>query len=137
MEPSPWLDVGANLFSSVGTVGAFAVAMYLFGAPPAGVSATGGSFLQTERGIEDVVFSTLTWADGRMAHVHVSWIDAEKRRALTIVGSKGTITIDGTAPVTGGEEPLRAAERDVDADINKLQPASRQLFMKMSYAFQR
>jgi hypothetical protein len=29
VEPSPWLDVGANLFSSVGTVGAFAVAMYL------------------------------------------------------------------------------------------------------------
>ena len=29
MLPSPWLDVGANLFSSVGTVGAFAVAMYL------------------------------------------------------------------------------------------------------------
>ena len=29
-------------------------------------------------------------------------------------------------------------ERDVDvADNNKLQPASRQLFMKMSYAFQR
>lgn len=29
MLPSPWLDVGANLFSSLGTVGAFAVAMYL------------------------------------------------------------------------------------------------------------
>ena len=29
MLPSPWLDVGANLFSSVGTVGAFTVAMYL------------------------------------------------------------------------------------------------------------
>jgi hypothetical protein len=29
VEPSPWLDVGANLFSSVGTVGAFTVAMYL------------------------------------------------------------------------------------------------------------
>jgi len=28
-------------------------------------------------------------------------------------------------------------ERDVDATDNKLQPASRQLFMKMSYAFQR
>ncbi|MBV9071507.1 MAG: carbohydrate binding family 9 domain-containing protein [Acidobacteria bacterium] len=28
-------------------------------------------------------------------------------------------------------------ERDVDVDINKLQPASRQLFMKVSYAFQR
>jgi hypothetical protein len=29
VEPSPWLDVGANLFSSLGTVGAFGVAMYL------------------------------------------------------------------------------------------------------------
>jgi len=28
-------------------------------------------------------------------------------------------------------------ERDVEVDINKLQPASRQLFMKVSYAFQR
>jgi hypothetical protein len=27
--PSPWLDVGANLFSPLGTVGAFGVAMYL------------------------------------------------------------------------------------------------------------
>jgi hypothetical protein len=29
VNPSPWLDTGANIFSSVGTVGAFAVAMYL------------------------------------------------------------------------------------------------------------
>lgn len=29
MDPSPWLDVGANLFNAIGTVGAFAVAMYL------------------------------------------------------------------------------------------------------------
>lgn len=29
MQPSPWLDIGANLFSAIGTVGAFAVAMYL------------------------------------------------------------------------------------------------------------
>lgn len=29
MEPSPWLDTGANMFNAVGTVGAFGVAMYL------------------------------------------------------------------------------------------------------------
>lgn len=29
MQPSPWLDVAANLFSAIGTVGAFGVAMYL------------------------------------------------------------------------------------------------------------
>jgi len=29
VQPWPWLDAGANLFSAVGTVGAFAVAMYL------------------------------------------------------------------------------------------------------------
>jgi predicted dehydrogenase len=85
-----------------------AVALYLFGDAPSSVSATGACYLQTQRGIEDVVFGALTWADGRMAHVHVSWIDPEKRRALTIVGSKGTLTVDGAAPLAGVDEPLRA-----------------------------
>jgi predicted dehydrogenase len=85
-----------------------AVAMYLLGAAPSWVSATGACYLQTGRGVEDIAFSTLTWADGRLAHVHVSWIDAEKRRTLTIVGSRRTITIDGCAPVSRASEPLRA-----------------------------
>jgi predicted dehydrogenase len=85
-----------------------AVAMYLFGGSPCRVSATGGSYLQTAAGIEDVAFATLTWADGRMAHVHVSWLDLEKRRTLTVVGSKNTLTIDGTLPVALADEPLRA-----------------------------
>jgi len=84
-----------------------AVAMFLFGSPPVTVSATGSCFLQTARGIEDVVFATLGWGDGRMAHVHVSWIDTAKRRSLTIVGSNASLTVDGTAPVAGDEEPLR------------------------------
>jgi predicted dehydrogenase len=84
-----------------------AVAMFLLGGPPSTVSATGSSFLQPARQLQDVAFATLGWADGRVAHVHVSWIDAEKRRSLTIVGSEGSITIDGTAPVSGEQEPLR------------------------------
>jgi predicted dehydrogenase len=85
-----------------------AVATYLFGGQPSTISATGGCYLQTSRGIEDIAFAALTWADGRMAHVHVSWLDRQKRRTLTIVGSKETFVIDGSAPVAGADEPLRA-----------------------------
>jgi predicted dehydrogenase len=84
-----------------------AVAMFLLGGAPATVSATGGCFLQAKAQIDDVAFATLRWPDGRVAHIHVSWIDADKRRSLTIVGSKGSVTIDGTAPVARELEPLR------------------------------
>jgi len=84
-----------------------AVAMFLFGGAPSVVSATGGCFLRPDHPIEDVAFATLRWRDGRVAHIHVSWIDAHKRRSLTIVGSQGSRTIDGTAPVSREQEPLR------------------------------
>ena len=85
-----------------------AVAMFLLDAAPVTVSATGSCFLQTTRGIEDVpAFATLGWADGRVAHIHVSWIDTVKKRSLTIVGSRASLTVDGTAPLAGDEEPLR------------------------------
>jgi predicted dehydrogenase len=84
-----------------------AVAMFLLGGTPATVSATGSCFLRPALGVEDVAFASLRWTDGRMAHIHVSWIDSKKQRALTIVGSAGSITIDGTAPVAREEEPLR------------------------------
>jgi predicted dehydrogenase len=102
-----------------------AVATFLLGGSPATVSATGGCFLQTTRGVEDVAFASLRWADGRMAHVHVSWIDAEKRRSVTIVGARGSITIDGTAPITGAEEPLRVeCEHFVDCVRTGARPRS-------------
>ena len=85
-----------------------AVAAYLFGGAPSRISATGGCFVQTERAIDDVAFASVQWPDGRLAHIHVSWLDAIKRRSLTIVGSKKTVTIDGTAPVAVADEPLRA-----------------------------
>jgi predicted dehydrogenase len=92
-----------------------AVAMFLLDGAPSTVSATGACFLHGAgagagpRGgpIEDVAFATLRWSDGRVAHIHVSWIDAQKRRSLTIVGSQGSLTVDGTAPVSREQEPLR------------------------------
>ncbi len=68
------------------------VACYLFDATPASVSATGHAYLQP--GIEDVVFANLKFADGRMAHIHVSWLDPHKIRKVTLVGSQKMVVFD-------------------------------------------
>ncbi len=59
---------------------------------PVRVVSTGQSFIQP--GIEDVVFTTLHFADGKMAHIHVSWLDPHKIRKVTVVGSKKMAVID-------------------------------------------
>ncbi len=73
------------------------LANYLLGASPEAVSATGSSYLQSERGIEDVVFATLHYPGGRMAHVHVSWLDPHKTRKLTVVGDRKMAVFDDTS----------------------------------------
>ena len=71
------------------------IACYLFGAEPVSVAATGQSYLQA--GIEDVVFASLKFADGRMAHIHVSWLDPHKERKITLVGAKKMVVFDDMA----------------------------------------
>jgi len=68
------------------------VILYLFGAEPVGIQASGGCFLQD--GIDDVVFVNLHFADGRMAQVHVSWLDPHKERKMVVVGSKKMMVFD-------------------------------------------
>ena len=70
----------------------FSVIHHLFGKMPSTVSARGTSFLQP--GIEDVVFVNLEFADGRMAQVHVSWLDPRKERRMVLVGSRRMIEFD-------------------------------------------
>ncbi len=72
------------------------VILYLFGAEPDEVSAAGASFLQS--GIEDVVFANLHFPDGRMAHIHVSWLDPHKARKMVVVGSKKMMVFDDMHP---------------------------------------
>lgn len=74
------------------------LANYLLDARPEAVSASAGTFLQTQAGIEDVVFATLHYPGGRLAHVHVSWLDPHKTRRLTVVGSKKMAVFDDTSP---------------------------------------
>jgi len=68
------------------------VACYLFEQQPVSVSASGQAYLQ--EGIEDVVFASLKFPGGRMAHIHVSWLDPHKIRKTTLVGSQKMIVFD-------------------------------------------
>lgn len=72
------------------------VICYLYGAEPVSVSASGQCYLQ--EGVEDVVFALLRFADGRIAHVHVSWLDPHKIRKMTVVGTDRMATFDDMEP---------------------------------------
>ncbi len=68
------------------------VVCYLLGSEPVSVAANGQCYLQ--RDIEDVVFATIKFADGKMAHVHCSWLDPHKIRKMTVVGPQKMVTFD-------------------------------------------
>ncbi len=68
------------------------VICYLFDAVPERVSVQGRCFLQP--GVEDLAFGMLHFADGRVAHIHVSWLDPYKIRRLTLVGTRKMLAFD-------------------------------------------
>jgi predicted dehydrogenase len=60
------------------------VILYLLDEEPEVALAHGRDFL-TE-GVEDVVFCYLRFPSGKIAHMHLSWLDPHKMRRLTVVG---------------------------------------------------
>ena len=84
------------------------VAMHLLQASPTRVAAQGKSYLQP--GIEDVVFLTMEFESGIMAHVQMSWLDPHKERRLTVVGSKRMVVFDDMHP----REKLEIYDKGVD-----------------------
>jgi predicted dehydrogenase len=84
------------------------VVLYLLGELPVTVTAQGQSYLQP--GIEDTVFFTLRFADGCLAHSHVSWLDPYKVRRFTVVGSRQMAVFDDVEP----SEKLRIYNKGVD-----------------------
>jgi predicted dehydrogenase len=68
------------------------VILHLLEEEPVDVSAHGESYIQ--KGIEDVVFLSLRFSDGKMANIHLSWLDPHKLRRITIVGSKKMVVFD-------------------------------------------
>ena len=81
---------------------------YLFGANPTSVTAHGNSYIQP--GIEDVVFMNLQFAQGVQASVQVSWLDPQKVRRVTVVGSRKMVIYDDMA-----EHKIAIYDKGIDA----------------------
>ncbi len=99
------------------------VVLDLFEKSPVRVSAVGSCYIQGDLNIEDVVFLNLYFDDGRMANVHLSWLDPHKIRRLTLVGSRKMIVFDDMEATEklkiydkGVSGPFQAGEYDSYGD---------------------
>jgi predicted dehydrogenase len=68
------------------------VILWLIGEEPDEVVAHGRDFLQ--QGVEDVVFCYLRFPSGKVAHMHLSWLDPHKMRKMTVVGKEKMVVFD-------------------------------------------
>jgi len=68
------------------------VILYLLGEEPSEAWAHGNSFLTP--GVEDVVFCYLRFPSGKIAHMHLSWLDPHKMRKITVVGRDKMVVFD-------------------------------------------
>ena len=68
------------------------VILWLLEEEPAEAVAYGQDFIQP--GIEDVVFCFLRFPSGRVAHMHLSWLDPHKMRKMTVVGREKMVVFD-------------------------------------------
>ena len=77
---------------------------------PVAVDARGYTYLQ--KGIEDVVYLNLEFADGIAVHIHVSWLDPGKVRRLTVVGSRKMVLYDDVST----EGKIQLFDRGIDRE---------------------
>jgi predicted dehydrogenase len=84
------------------------IILQLVGEDPVEVVAIGESWLQP--GVEDVVFITLRFPGGKLAHVQLSWLDPHKEREITVVGSRRMVTFDDVHPT----EKIRVYDKGID-----------------------
>jgi len=80
--------------NALGSLGAhdLSVILHLLGEEPCEVSARGRAFLRD--GVEDVVFCYLAFPSGKVAHMHLSWLDPHKMRRMTVVGANRMAVFD-------------------------------------------
>jgi predicted dehydrogenase len=80
--------------NALGSLGAhdLSVILHLVGEDPSEVWARGESYVHPP--VEDVVFCFLRFPSGKLAHMHLSWLDPQKIRRMTVVGSKKMAVFD-------------------------------------------
>jgi predicted dehydrogenase len=81
---------------------------YIFDSDPLTVTTFARSYIQP--GIEDVAFLILQYPGGTVAHIQVSWLDPNKIRKTTLVGSKKMLVYDDTSML----EKIRVYDKGVD-----------------------
>jgi predicted dehydrogenase len=68
------------------------VILHLLDEEPEEATAHGRDFLTP--GVEDVVFCYLRFPSGKIAHMHLSWLDPHKMRRITVVGREKMAVFD-------------------------------------------
>ncbi len=82
----------------------------LGGVAPRAVNALGGAFMLKHLGINDLVHIHMQYPGDVVAHIRVSWIDPNKTRTITIVGSKKMLIYDDVSTI----EKIKIFDKGVD-----------------------
>jgi predicted dehydrogenase len=72
------------------------VILYLLDEDPDVATAQGSWSIH--KGVEDVVFCFLRFPSGKIAHMHLSWLDPHKMRKMTVVGREKMAVFDDMEP---------------------------------------
>jgi predicted dehydrogenase len=86
------------------------VILYLLDEDPVLASAQGTWSIHP--GVEDVVFCVLRFPSGKIAHMHLSWLDPHKMRKMTVVGREKMAVFDDMEP----ERKVTVYEKKVDGN---------------------
>lgn len=85
----------------------FSMLIHWLGDVPERVSAIGRDVIS--EGVQDVAFVDLTFPDGMLAHVEMSWLAPSKLRRTVIVGSEKMLVYEDGSP-----EPLRIFDSGIE-----------------------
>jgi predicted dehydrogenase len=99
------------------------ILMYVLGQDPVMVSARGSSCVQAD--VHDVCYLEVQFSAGPSAHVHVSWLDPDKVRRLTLVGDRRMAVFDDVAPASKLRIYNRGVERPVTDNYGEFELAYR------------
>jgi len=84
------------------------IILHLLGREPRSVSAVGASHVNPA--VEDIAVLTLQFSDDLVAFVQSSWLDPDKIRKMTVVGSKKMMVYDDVQPA----EKIRIYDKGVE-----------------------
>jgi predicted dehydrogenase len=84
------------------------IILYLLDMKPLAVSAIGASHINPA--IEDVAIVTMKFSDSLLAFIQSSWLDPDKIRKMTVVGSKKMMVFDDVQPT----EKIRIYDKGVE-----------------------